>query len=71
MHTIFSIILLVLVPPLPAIQLHAGPVAFGVCQPGCAGLLASCYSATTSVLGLMFVADGAPACNNAFLMPTP
>jgi hypothetical protein len=60
---VFALILL-------AHQVTAGPIAYGICQSGCAALVVSCYSAAGAVFGTVTVGVGvAPAilaCNTAF-----
>jgi hypothetical protein len=49
---------------------HQGPIAYGVCQTGCAGLVMACYSAAGVVFGTVTAGVGTPvaivACNTAF-----
>ncbi|KAF7871723.1 hypothetical protein EAF04_003830 [Stromatinia cepivora] len=47
----------------------AGPVAYGVCQSGCAGVVMACYSAAGFTWGATLGATAPPtiiACNTAF-----
>ncbi|CAF1122499.1 unnamed protein product, partial [Rotaria sordida] len=48
----------------------AGPVAYGICQAGCAALAVACYSAAGAVFGTVTAGIGTPpaimACNSAF-----
>jgi hypothetical protein len=49
---------------------QAGPVAYGICQAGCAGVVVACYAAGGAVFGTVTAGVGtAPAiiaCNVAF-----
>ncbi|KAH7680518.1 cysteine-rich protein, partial [Aphelenchoides avenae] len=51
-------------------DLTGGVLAYGICQAGCAGLAAACYSAAGYVFGTVTVGAGTPAailtCNKAF-----
>ena len=64
----------------------AGPLAYGICQAGCSGLVVSCYAAGGLVFGTVTGGAGAPAvalacnasygacqaaCAAAILAPTP
>ncbi len=40
---------------------QAGPIAYGICQAGCAGLVVTCYSAAGATFGTVVAAAGAPA----------
>lgn len=66
--------------------IQAGPVAYGICQAGCACVIAACYSAAGAVFGTVTAGVGTPAailtCNAGFgkcsaacatvtLLPTP
>ena len=55
---------------LSILQAQAGPIAYGVCQTGCAALVVACYSAAGAVFGTVTAGAGvAPAviaCNVAF-----
>ncbi|KAL0630800.1 hypothetical protein Q9L58_010353, partial [Maublancomyces gigas] len=47
----------------------AGPVAYGICQSGCAGLVMACYAGAGAVWGATAGLGAAPAvlaCNAAF-----
>ena len=48
----------------------AGPLAYGMCQAGCASVVVACYSAAGAVFGTVTGGVGAPpaiiACNLAF-----
>ena len=57
---------LVLVPAIPTIQ--AGPLAYGICQAGCAAVVTACYAAAGFTFGVALpVAPPAIlACNSAF-----
>ncbi|CAF0915355.1 unnamed protein product [Adineta ricciae] len=48
----------------------AGPLAYGMCQAGCASVVVACYSAAGAVFGTVTGGLGAPpaiiACNLAF-----
>jgi hypothetical protein len=52
-----------------AVMAHAGPVAYGICQAGCAGVVTACYGAAGFTWGATLGAT-APAsiiaCNTAF-----
>jgi hypothetical protein len=62
---VFLSILLVLLA-----QANAGPIAYGICQSGCAVLVVSCYAAAGFTFGTVTAGLGtAPAvlaCNAAF-----
>lgn len=49
---------------------NAGPIAYGICQSGCAAVACACYSAAGAVFGTVVAAAAAPpailACNSAF-----
>ncbi|KAG7005615.1 hypothetical protein G7Y79_00018g044220 [Physcia stellaris] len=64
----------------------AGPVAYGICQAGCATVATACYAAAGATFGTITAGAGTPAvilgCNSAFgvcsakcaaiaLLPTP
>ena len=67
------------------VHVQAGPVAYGVCQSGCTGLVVACYGAAGAVFGTVLAAAAPPAvlscnaafgtcsasCATAFLLPTP
>ncbi|RPA97680.1 hypothetical protein L873DRAFT_1809479 [Choiromyces venosus 120613-1] len=49
----------------------AGPISYGICQSGCAGVVVACYSAAGAVFGTVPAAAAAAipalaACNSAF-----
>ncbi|TQW06488.1 hypothetical protein IF2G_05910 [Cordyceps javanica] len=47
----------------------AGPLAYGICQAGCAGVVMACYGAAGATWGATAGASAAPtviACNLAF-----
>lgn len=85
MHATTSTVVFALVAFMFILQAQAGPIAYGVCQAGCATLAVACYSATGFVFGTMFVAGAPPAvvscntalgvcsgaCVDAFFLPTP
>lgn len=85
MRTTKPVILLALITFLLILQAQAGPVAYGVCQAGCATLAVACYSAAGFVFGTVLVASAPPAivscntalsvcsgaCVDAFFLPTP
>jgi len=51
------------------VQVQAGPIAYGICQAGCATLAVACYSAAGAVFGTVLAAGASPAvasCNTAF-----
>ncbi|KAM0326292.1 hypothetical protein ACHAQA_006890 [Verticillium albo-atrum] len=52
-----------------AIPAHAGPLAYGICQAGCASVVTACYAAGGATWGATLGAT-APAtivaCNSAF-----
>ena len=52
------------------VYVDAGPLAYGICQAGCATLVVACYSAAGAVFGTVTAGVGtAPAiiaCNSAF-----
>ncbi|KAH9242424.1 hypothetical protein K456DRAFT_1805227, partial [Colletotrichum gloeosporioides 23] len=51
----------------PAVE--AGPLGYGICQAGCAGVVTACYAAAGAVWGATAGAAAAPAvitCNVAF-----
>jgi hypothetical protein len=66
-------------------RVQAGPVAYGICQGGCATLAVACYAAAGAVFGTVLAAGAPPAvvscnvafgscsasCSAAFLLPTP
>ena len=48
---------------------HANPVAYGVCQAGCAAIVAACYVTNGAIFGAVRAAGASPAllrCNKAF-----
>lgn len=49
---------------------QAGPIAYGICQAGCAALVVTCYSAAGATFGTVVASAAAPAavlaCNSAF-----
>jgi hypothetical protein len=53
---------------IPSIQVQAGPLAYGICQAGCAAVVTACYAAAGFTFGVALPA--APpailACNSAF-----
>lgn len=49
---------------IPYVQ--AGPIAFGVCQAGCATLAVSCYAAAGAVIGTVLAPGALVSCNTAF-----
>ena len=65
-HTVALLLLLLAVAPL---QSQGGPIAYGICQAGCATVTVACYSAAGATFGTV-LAVGAPsaivACNTAF-----
>jgi len=66
-------------------HVQAGPVAYGICQSGCATLAVACYAAAGAVFGTVLVVGVPPAvvscnaafgscsasCSAAFLLPMP
>lgn len=68
MNTTSVLLVLLLVSALSPTQ--AGPIAYGICQTGCATLTAACYSAAGFVFGTVTAGLGTPpaiiACNSAF-----
>lgn len=47
----------------------AGPIAYGVCQTGCAGVVVACYAAAGFTFGTVLAAAAPPAivgCNTAY-----
>jgi hypothetical protein len=51
------------------IHIQAGPIAYGICQGGCATLAVACYSAAGAVFGTVLAAAAPSAvtsCNAAF-----
>jgi hypothetical protein len=52
--------------------IEAGPIAYGICQTGCAALVVACYSGAGAVFGTVTAGIGtAPAllaCNSAFAL---
>lgn len=62
-NTILVKALVLLVP-----TAHAGPAAYGICQVGCAALVAACYSGAGFVFGvaLPLAPPAIVACNAAF-----
>jgi len=59
-------ILVVLAPK----QADAGPLAYGICQAGCAAVVVACYAGAGAVFGTVTAGVGTPAaivaCNSAF-----
>lgn len=54
---------------MPVPQAEAGPLAYGICQTGCAGVVVACYSAAGAVFGTVAAIAAPPAiaaCNTAF-----
>lgn len=69
MHFIKIITFSVLAAIMPVQQVEAGPVAYGICQTGCAGVVVACYSAAGAVFGTVAAPVAPPAllaCNGAF-----
>lgn len=51
------------------IQVQSGPIAYGIFQAGCAGVVVACYSAAGFVFGNVLAAGAPPAiiaCNTAY-----
>ncbi|KAM0716374.1 hypothetical protein Q7P37_007819 [Cladosporium fusiforme] len=51
------------------IQVQSGPIAYGICQAGCAGVVVACYSAAGFVFGNVLAVGASPAiiaCNTAY-----
>ena len=47
----------------------AGPIAYGVCQAGCSGIVVACYAAAGVTFGTIAAAAAPPAiiaCNTAY-----
>ena len=60
---------LLLAAALGAPTVTAGPIACGICQAGCAAVVAACYSAAGAVFGTVAAPAAPPAllaCNSAF-----
>lgn len=52
-----------------ATAVTAGPVAYGICQAGCAAVVVACYSGAGFTFGTVFAATAPAAivaCNSAF-----
>ncbi|GAA5985472.1 hypothetical protein JCM11641_007079 [Rhodosporidiobolus odoratus] len=53
-----------------ASSVEAGPIAYGICQAGCAGIVVACYAAAGFTFGTVTAGAGTPAaiiaCNGAF-----
>ncbi|RPA97678.1 hypothetical protein L873DRAFT_1809475 [Choiromyces venosus 120613-1] len=60
-----------LLPASFATMALAGPISYGICQSGCAGVVVACYSAAGAVFGTVPAAAATAipalaACNSAF-----
>uniref|UniRef100_A0A914D560 Uncharacterized protein n=1 Tax=Acrobeloides nanus TaxID=290746 RepID=A0A914D560_9BILA len=62
------LVLCILLLSLP--QINSGPVAYGICQAGCAALVVACYTAAGATFGTITAGAATPAviiaCNVAF-----
>ncbi|RPA97681.1 hypothetical protein L873DRAFT_1809484 [Choiromyces venosus 120613-1] len=61
----------ILLPASFATMALAGPISYGICQGGCAGVVVACYSAAGAVFGTVPAAAAVAipalaACNSAF-----
>lgn len=68
-----------------AMPVLGGPIAYGICQAGCASLAVACYSGAGAIFGTIAAAAAPPAilacnaaqgtcfagCAAALLLPTP
>lgn len=63
-----NLIIPLLFPALNLPVVNAGPVAYGVCQAGCAAVVTACYSAAGFAWGVTITNPPAVilACNSAF-----